>query len=95
MQGNSIAKNDTFCSDPVMKSKKLILEHELALVAKDCREKAGLSKAEAGRQLGVGRATVHQAEECPEVSLTKFRIKMIETFGTLKVSGPFFQLQSP
>jgi DNA-binding XRE family transcriptional regulator len=76
-----------------MKTTRLHTEAELAKLAKQFREAAGVSKAEAGRMLGVRRGTVHQAEDYPETSLTKFRIKMIEKFGGMKVDGPLFRLR--
>lgn len=58
-----------------MQQKQLVREDELAELAKAARKQAGLSKAELGRQLGVTRGTIHQAEECPEMSLTKIRLR--------------------
>ena len=68
-------------------------EHELAELAKAARKKTGLSKAELGRQLGVTRGTIHQAEECPEMSLTRIRLKMIEKCTPASVSGPYYQIE--
>lgn len=74
-------------------SQRMCAESELATLAKDFRAKAGVSKAEAARQLGVTRGTIQQAEEYPAVSLTKLRMRMIETFSPFAVVGPVFLIQ--
>ena len=76
-----------------MRQKNLVKESELAKLAKAARSKAKLSKAEIARQLGVTRGTIHQAEEYPDMSLTKLRIKIIEKCSSEKVSGPFYQIE--
>ncbi|MFM2293745.1 MAG: hypothetical protein RLZZ350_158 [Verrucomicrobiota bacterium] len=73
---------------------KLVKETELAKLAKAARTKAGLSKAEVGRQLGVTRGTIHQAEEYFEMSLTRLRIKIIEKCSAAKISGPLYQIKA-
>lgn len=72
---------------------RMCSESELAALAKEFRAKAGVSKAEAARQLGVTRGTIQQAEEYPAVSLTKLRVRMIEAFSPFAVAGPMFLLQ--
>jgi DNA-binding XRE family transcriptional regulator len=67
-------------------------ERELALFAKRCRSKSGISKAEAARQLGVNRATIQQAEENPDESLTRLRVRLIERYSEFKITGPVFIL---
>lgn len=76
----------------MIKKKETVFESDLAATAKECRIKAGISKAEAARRLGVLRSTIQQAEEYPAMSLTKLRVRMIETFSILRVNGPFFIL---
>ena len=70
-----------------------IPERELGELAKRFRTLAGISKAEAGRQLKVSRATIQQAEDYPEVSLTKLRLRMIEKYSPFEVVGPVFILK--
>jgi DNA-binding XRE family transcriptional regulator len=77
-----------------MQQKQFVKEAELAALAKAARKKAGLTKAEMGRQLGVTRGTIHQAEEYAGMSLTKLRIKMIEKGTSAKVSGPFYRIET-
>jgi len=73
-----------------MSEKKLLSEEDLAWLAKGCREKAGKSRAEAGRALGVSHVSIHRAEENPEESLTRLRIRIIEKYSSLNVAGPVF-----
>ena len=82
------------CFYSAVQQTKFVKEAELAKLAKAARKKAGLTKAEVGRQLGVTRGTIHQAEEYPEMSLTKLRIKIFEKCSTAKVSGPFYRIET-
>lgn len=72
--------------------KKYFVETELAELAKTFRAKAGKRKDDAAVELGVGRPSVQHAEETPEQSLTKLRIRMIEKYSTYKVVGPLYML---
>jgi DNA-binding XRE family transcriptional regulator len=76
-----------------MKHNNFVTEHELATLAKAARQKADLSKAEVARLLRVTRGTIHQAEEYPDMSLTKLRVKIIEKCSPTKVSGPFYRIE--
>lgn len=76
-----------------MQRKKFLDEKRLAKLAKETRTRAHLTKAELARRLGVTRGTIHQAEEYPEMSLTRLRIRMIEKCGPFKISGPFYLLE--
>lgn len=67
-------------------------EAQLAALAKQFREAAGKSKADVARELDVAAPSIFNAEERPDLSLTKLRIRMIETYSQFKVTGPFFQL---
>lgn len=73
-----------------MPKKKLLTEEDLAALAKEFRIKAGKSRAEAGRELGVSHVSIHRAEENPEESLLKLRIAIIEAYSPFKVLGPVF-----
>jgi len=72
--------------------KSFFTEAELAALAKEFRERAGKSKSDVARELGVHRGTISRAEERPEQSLTSLRIRVIETYSGRKVGGPFFTL---
>ena len=72
--------------------KKMYLERELAVLAKEFREKSGKRKADVARELKVGKATVQQAEEYPEMSLTKVRKRIIENCSSFELVGPVFFL---
>ena len=73
-------------------TKQLYAEADLAALAKLFREKSGKSKAALGRDLGVTRASMQDAEERPERSLTKLRWRIIEACSSLKIEGPFYRL---
>jgi len=70
-----------------------VAERELARLAKKFRQAAGKSKADTARELGVAAPTIFGAEEQPEMSLTKLRIRMIEAYSPFKVVGPVFVLE--
>jgi len=76
-----------------MSQKKLLTETELAALAKKFREATGKNRAEAARDLGVSRVSIHRAEENPEESLFKLRTRLIEKYSPSKVIGPVFYLQ--
>jgi DNA-binding XRE family transcriptional regulator len=76
-----------------MLHKQLLTEKDLAALAKRFRLNAGKSRAEAGRDMGVSHVSIHRAEENPEESLLKLRIRMIEAFSSFNVTGPVFQLE--
>ena len=77
-----------------MAKKQLFTESELARLAKEFREKAKKTRAEAGREMGVKHPSVFHAEESPEQSLLKLRIRMIETYSPFEVVGPVFVLKA-
>lgn len=76
-----------------MPQKQLLTENDLAALARHFRKQAGKSRSEAGRELGVSHVSIHRAEENPEESLLKLRMRMIETYSQFKVTGPVFYLQ--
>jgi DNA-binding XRE family transcriptional regulator len=76
-----------------VKYERLVIEVALPALAKQFREKAGKNRAEAARELGVARPTVHQAEENPELGLFKVRKRIIEKYSSYRVVGPFYRLE--
>ena len=76
-----------------MSQKQLLSENDLAALAKRFRKQAGKTRAEAGRELGVSHVSIHRAEENPEISLLKLRLRMIQTYSTFAVVGPVFYLE--
>jgi len=76
-----------------MRLDRPIKEKELAALAKKLRKAAGTSKAAIARELGVKPPTVFAAEERPEKSLTRLRIRIIERCSPYGVSGPFYFLR--
>lgn len=76
-----------------MPRKQWLTERDLAVLAKRFRKRAGRSRAEAGREIGVSHVSIHRAEENPEVSLHRLRLRMIEAYSPFKVVGPVFLLK--
>ena len=73
--------------------KESLTETTLARIAKRFREQAGKSRAQAAREMKVAQASIFRAEENPEESLIKLRIRMIEAYSPYRVTGPVFFLQ--
>lgn len=71
----------------------MYFENELAALAKSLREKSGKKKADVARELKLGKPTIQQAEEYPELSLTKVRKRIIEEYSPYEVVGPVFLLK--
>lgn len=75
-----------------MQRQQVVTERSLAKLARELRQKAGKTKAQAGRELGVSRPAMQDAEERPERSMTKLRIRIIEKYSPFKVTGPFYRV---
>lgn len=75
-----------------MPKQEMFEEHDLAALAKKYREASGKKRADAARDLGVAPPVIFNAEEKPERSLTKVRIRIIEAYAPLKVIGPRYWL---
>ena len=73
--------------------KQMFSEHELAALAKRFREKSGKRKADVARELKLGKPTIQQAEEYPQMSLTKVRRRIIEACSPYQLIGPVFFLK--
>ena len=76
-----------------MPQKQLLTEKDLAALAKQFRLQASKSRSEAGRDMGVSHVSIHRAEENPEESLIKLRMRMIEAYSPFNVMGPVFYLE--
>ena len=68
-------------------------ENDLALLAKTFRRKAGTTRAQAARDMGVSQTSIFHAEESPEHGLVKLRMRMIEAYSQFKVRGPVYLLE--
>ena len=77
----------------IMSGNKLLSEKNLAALAKRFRKLSGKTRAEAGRELGVSHVSIYRAEENPDVSLLKLRLRMIEKYSPFEVVGPVFRLK--
>lgn len=65
-------------------------EAALAAMAKQCREAAGKTRAQAARELNVSRPAVFHAEEDPSQGMTLLRKRIIETYSAFVVEGPVY-----
>ena len=74
-------------------TKNLLTETNLAGIARRFREQAGKSRAQAAREMKVAQVSIFRAEENPEESLLKLRVRMIEAYSPYKVVGPVFILK--
>jgi DNA-binding XRE family transcriptional regulator len=76
-----------------MKEKREWMPKDLAPLARRFRERAGKTRAEAAREMGVSQTSIFKAEESPARGLAKLRVRMIETYSKFKVVGPVFLLR--
>jgi DNA-binding XRE family transcriptional regulator len=77
----------------VMAYERLLTGKDLAAVAKRFRIRAKKSRAQAAREMEVSQTSIFHAEESPEQSLLKLRVKMIEAYSPFRLIGPLFFLQ--
>lgn len=70
-----------------MRMKSWWTEDELAGLAGHFRKQAGLNRAQAARELSVSPTSIFHAEESPNLSLLKLRMRMIEAYSPYKVES--------
>ena len=68
-------------------------ENDLAIMAKTFRRQSGTTRAEAARDMKVSQTSIFNAEQTPDQSLVKLRIRMIEAYSKFKVRGPVYLLE--
>jgi DNA-binding XRE family transcriptional regulator len=68
-------------------------ENDLAVLAKESRKQAGRTRAQAARDMKVSQTSIFNAEETPDQSLVKLRMRMIEAYSKFKVRGPVYLLE--
>jgi hypothetical protein len=73
--------------------KRPIQERKLAALAQRFRQAAGKTRAEAARDMRVSQVSIFHAEESPEESLAKLRVRMIEAYSSFRVVGPVYLLK--
>ena len=73
-----------------MKNADSLHEQQLAALAKKFRLAAGITRAQAARDMGVKQPSIHHAEESPALPYTKLRRRMIETYSDREIIGPIF-----
>jgi len=76
-----------------MSSKTTMNENDLAIMAKTFRRQSGTTRAEAARDMKVSQTSIFNAEQTPDQSLVKLRIRMIEAYSKFKVRGPVYLLE--
>ena len=76
-----------------MSRKQFFTEQNLAVVAMRFRKQANKTRAQAAREMGVAQTSIFNAEESPEQSLLKLRLRMIEAYSPYRVIGPVFLLK--
>jgi DNA-binding XRE family transcriptional regulator len=76
-----------------VREESFLTEKDLAKIAKQLRQKAGKTRAQTARDMKVSQTSIFHAEESPEQSLSKLRIRMIEAYSSFKVVGPMFRLE--
>ena len=77
----------------VMAKERLLTEEDLAGLAKRFRIRAKTSRAQAAREMSVSQTSIFHAEESPEQSLLRLRMRMIEAYSPFRVVGPAFRLE--
>ena len=68
-------------------------ENDLAVLAKKFRRQAGKTRAQAAREMKVTQTSIFNAEESPDQSLLKLRMRMIEAYSQYIVRGPIYLLE--
>ena len=76
-----------------MSRKATMNENDLAVHAKFFRKQAHTTRAQAARDMKVSQTSIFNAEETPDQSLVKLRIRMIEAYSKFKVRGPVYLLE--
>ena len=76
-----------------MPKKTYLVESDLAAIAKGARLAVGKRKTEVARELGVSPAAIFNAEEKPELPLTKLRTRMIATYSKYRIVGPVYYVE--
>ena len=76
-----------------MSRKTTMNENDLAVLAKTFRRQAHTTRAQAARDMKVSQTSIFNAEETPDQSLLKLRMRMIEAYSQFKVRGPVYLLE--
>lgn len=72
---------------------KALREEDLVAMAKRFRMQAGITRAQAARDMNVSQTSIFNAEETPEQALVKLRVRMIEAYSPFKVIGAVYFLK--
>jgi len=92
-QEKKCRQNEYICYGFIMSRKATMNENDLVVVAREFRRQAGRTRAQAARDMKVSQTSIFNAEETPDQSLVKLRMRMIETYSKFKVRGPVYLLE--
>jgi DNA-binding XRE family transcriptional regulator len=84
---------ESICYGFIMSRKATMNENDLVVLAKEFRRKAGKTRAQAAREMGVKQTSIFNAEETPGQSLLKLRMRMIAAYSKFKIRGPVYFLE--
>ena len=73
-----------------MLRKATMNENDLAVLAKEFRKQADRTRAQAARDMKVSQTSIFNAEETPDQSLVKLRVRMIGAYSPYRVVGGLF-----
>ena len=76
-----------------MKDTTVVAENELAAFAEKFRSAAGVTRAQASRDMGVKQPSIFHAEESPALPYKKLRMRMIEAYSDYEIVGPVYLLR--
>lgn len=76
-----------------MKDTTILSEDELAEYAAKFREAAGITRAQAARDMEVKPPSVFHAEKSPALPYKKLRMRIIEAYSDYEVIGPVYLLR--
>ena len=76
-----------------MKATTIVAEKELAAYAEKFRFAAGVTRAQAAREMEVKPPSLFHAEQSPTLPYKKLRVRMIETYSDYEVIGPVYLLR--
>lgn len=69
-----------------------VMQQELHRIARDAREAAGYTQAEASKHLGVSKPSVSKAENDPSGRYLSLQRRMIEELAGWTLRGPLWEV---
>ena len=80
---------------PPLRSGSLVTESELATLAADALDRAGVTRADAARRIGASRAAVTMALDVAKYPDRGHSVRraLLSTFASYAVDGPLYRLR--